>query len=106
MPRGAYCFGFGVGSIMHFRRALTADEEAATESREDMWDFSSRNSLTAPPRVTKVADLTNALSSFYRFVKYFYNKAPRKFLGATRDFCISYADSASTDPAMARLLVH
>ncbi|ETN01507.1 hypothetical protein PPTG_17230 [Phytophthora nicotianae INRA-310] len=82
---------------------VVADEEAATESREDMWDFSSRNSLTAPPRVTKVADLTNALSSFYRFVKYFYNKAPGKFIGATRDFFISYADSAST---MARLVVH
>ncbi|ETL82066.1 hypothetical protein L917_17708, partial [Phytophthora nicotianae] len=56
-----------------------------------------------PPRVTKVADLTNALSSFYRFGKYFYNKAPGKFIGATRDFFISYADSAST---MARLVVH
>ncbi|KAG1709866.1 hypothetical protein DVH05_016881 [Phytophthora capsici] len=105
--RGAYCFGFGVGlSIMHFRRALTADEVAATESGTDMWDFSARNALTVPPRATKVADLTSALSSFYKFAKYFYNKSTRKFIGAARDFIISYADSAPADPAMARLLVH
>eukprot|EP00644_Phytophthora_capsici_P005017 jgi/Phyca11/538157/estExt2_Genewise1Plus.C_PHYCAscaffold_10523 len=91
---------------MHFRRALTADEVAATESGTDMWDFSARNALTVPPRATKVADLTSALSSFYKFAKYFYNKSTRKFIGAARDFIISYADSAPADPAMARLLVH
>ncbi|ETP33089.1 hypothetical protein F442_18323, partial [Phytophthora nicotianae P10297] len=77
VPRGAYCFGFGVGiSIMHFRRVLTADEVAATESGMD------------------------------RFARYFYNKTTRKFIGTARDFIISYADSAPTDPSMARLLVH
>ncbi|ETP50007.1 hypothetical protein F442_04574 [Phytophthora nicotianae P10297] len=105
--RGAYCFGFGVGlSIMHFRRALTADEVATTERGMNMWDFSARNALAAPPRATKIADLTSALSSFYKFAKYFYNKATRKFIGTARDFIISYADSAPIDPAMARLLAH
>ncbi|KAG3079857.1 hypothetical protein PI124_g19550 [Phytophthora idaei] len=104
---GAYYFGFGVGlSIMHFRRAHTTDEVATTESGVNMWNCSTKNSLSAPPRAFNFGDLTSALSAFYKYTKYFYNKDTRRFIGAARDFVIYYADGAPGDPVMARLHTH
>ncbi|OWZ14153.1 hypothetical protein PHMEG_00012408 [Phytophthora megakarya] len=73
--RGTYCFEFGLGlSIMHFRRVITTEEFPTTECTVNMWDFSSKNTLPAPPKATGFSDLINALSSFIRFSKYLYNK--------------------------------
>ncbi|KAF4044992.1 hypothetical protein GN244_ATG02621 [Phytophthora infestans] len=105
--RAAYAFGFGVGlSIMHFRRARTFDAVLTTENGVNMWDFSSRNCLSAPSRAASLTDLIGAISCFYKFAKLFYNKATRKFIGAARDFVILYADTASDDAAMVRILTH
>ncbi|GMF37846.1 unnamed protein product [Phytophthora fragariaefolia] len=105
--RGAYHFGFGLGlSIMHFRRAITSDEFATTESAVNMSDFSSKNALPTPPKATGLGDLVSALSAFYKFAKYFYNKDTKRFIGAARDFIIAYADKAPSDAATARLLTH
>ncbi|EGZ12439.1 hypothetical protein PHYSODRAFT_317516 [Phytophthora sojae] len=95
-----YHFGFGLGlSIMHLRRARTADEVATTENGVNMWDFSSKNSLPPPARATSFGDLIGALSAFYKFAKYFYNSDTRRFIAAARDFVISYADHAHPDQA-------
>jgi len=83
---GAYFFGFGVGlSIMHFRRAVIKDKVATTESGVNMWDFSSKNSLPAPPKASTVGDLIGALSSFHKFAKYFYNKDKPSDLSVLRE---------------------
>lgn len=104
---GTYYCGFGVGlSIMHFRRALPTDEVATTESGVNMWDFSYRNALSAPPRATSFSDLIGALSAFHKFAKYFYNKNTKRFIGDARDFTIANGDSAPSDPVMARILTH
>ncbi|KAF4142492.1 hypothetical protein GN958_ATG08301 [Phytophthora infestans] len=103
----AYAFGFGVGlSIMHFRRARTFDAVLTTENGVNMWDFSSRNCLSAPSRAASLTDHIGAISCFYKFAKLFYNKATRKFIGAARDFVILYADTASDDATMVRILTH
>ncbi|KAG2797081.1 hypothetical protein PC111_g21437 [Phytophthora cactorum] len=103
----AYYFGFGVGlSIMHFRRALTTDEVATTESGVNMWNCSTKNSLSAPPRASNFGDLISALSAFYKYAKYFYNKDTRRFIGAAHNFVISYADGAPGDSVMARHHTH
>lgn len=71
-----------------------------------MLDFSSKNTLHAPPRTTSVGDINSALSAFHKFAKYFYNKDTKRFIGAARDFVIAYADNALTDPVLALLLTH
>ncbi|EGZ19148.1 hypothetical protein PHYSODRAFT_494755 [Phytophthora sojae] len=71
-----------------------------------MSDFSSKNALPAPPKAAGLGDLVSALSSFYKFAKYFYNKDTKRFIGAARDFIIANADKAPSDAATARLLTH
>eukprot|EP00644_Phytophthora_capsici_P013013 jgi/Phyca11/101024/e_gw1.5.1009.1 len=91
---------------MHFSRASPSDEVKSTEQGINMWDFSSRNSLPVPPKATNYSNIVGALSTFYQFSKFFYNKETRRFIAAARDFVISYSNSAPADPAMARLLTH
>ncbi|GMF47928.1 unnamed protein product [Phytophthora fragariaefolia] len=71
-----------------------------------MWDFSSRNTLSAPAQAAGLADLVGALSCFHKFAKIFYNEDTQKFIGVARDFVISYANTASDDSGTARLLPH
>ncbi|KAH7491173.1 uncharacterized protein KRP23_98 [Phytophthora ramorum] len=105
--RGAWHFAFGAGlSIMHFRRALPTDEVAVIENGVNMWDFSSKNNLSPPPKAASCSDLIGALSAFYKFGKFLYNKATTRFIAAARNFIIGYADNAPQTVVMARLLTH
>ncbi|KAG2774982.1 hypothetical protein PC116_g4485 [Phytophthora cactorum] len=56
-----------LNSVMHFRRALPADEVATTEKGVNMWDSSSKKVLHKPPKAKTFAELVSALASFYKF---------------------------------------